>query len=112
MPDSFLFSCHLGQTVSDNLKWLNVKIIANPCELAKDNKIQMCATTLAAKNGLCDGDSGGPVVSFENGIPELVAVISMKVGTCGKFGTDVTTRVTPFKQWINDIINKLCKRGK
>lgn len=86
-------------------------ILSSPCELAKDNDIQMCASTLTENKGLCDGDSGGPVVSFLNGYPEQVGVISMKVGKCGSYGVDVITRVRPFRYWIKEITRKLCTRG-
>lgn len=97
--------------VSDKLKFLKATILASPCELAEDNDVQMCATSLKTNQGLCNGDSGGPVVSFVNGFPELIGVITMKVGKCGQYGTDVLTRVYPFKQWIKQIIRKQCERG-
>lgn len=53
--------------------------------------------------GACTGDSGGPVVEDQQGVPTIVGVISWSTGPNGSAGCGGLTGVTPltlYRQWI------------
>jgi len=53
--------------------------------------------------GACTGDSGGPVVEDQQGVPTIVGVISWSTGPNGSAGCGGLTGVTPltlYREWI------------
>ena len=57
-----------------------------------------------AKKGVCSGDSGGPLVVVENGFYVQVGIASYIVPPCGAQNPSVYTRVTNYKNFIEQVV--------
>ncbi len=71
----------------------------------------VCAGRPEGNVGTCFGDSGGPMILFENGIPYLGGITSWGIG-CGQPGLyDVMTRVSAYKHEVEAAIKLREKSG-
>ncbi|XP_043212070.1 proclotting enzyme-like [Amphibalanus amphitrite] len=66
----------------------------------KEKKI--CAVTREEMDGVCDGDSGGPLMEY--GHFRVVGIVSAGYGECGdpQVIPETFTRVSAFLDWINE----------
>merc|ERR1711976_413752 len=55
--------------------------------------------------GACSGDSGGPLVCTYNGEVTLVGLTSWGISTCSPDFPSVYTRISFFRQWVDDNMN-------
>jgi len=68
-------------------------------------EIFICAGYAVGGKDSCEGDSGGPmVVQREDGRFMLSGVISWGIGCAEKNQPGVYTRISEFKDWINQIL--------
>lgn len=94
---------------SPHLKVADLKIIPNKeCSRYYDKKhIQentLCTVGASdPKEGTCFGDSGGPLTINQNGQEVLVAIIGN--GDCNTHAPTLNTRVSPYRDWIQQTIS-------
>ncbi len=91
-----------GQSPSAPLLYGKVKI--QPDSACAQSRIALCGLGLdAAGSTQCHGDSGGPLIWFDQRRPTLVGVVSHNVerAECGKQKqAGVFTRVASYREWI------------
>ncbi|CAL1684659.1 unnamed protein product [Lasius platythorax] len=63
-------------------------------------KTQICTLTIKGE-GMCNGDSGSPLVDDDDDDDVLVGLVSFGVLPCGSGFPDVFTRVFYYRTWIN-----------
>ncbi|KAL7286386.1 hypothetical protein TKK_0019340 [Trichogramma kaykai] len=67
----------------------------------------VCTGPLDGGAGACRGDSGGPLISRQNGHAEVVGVVSWGFVPCGGYGApSVFVKVADFVDWINENVAK------
>lgn len=68
---------------------------------------QICAGGDGAK-GTCMGDSGGPLMHENQGVYEIVGIVSFGSGNrCAKLNTpDIYTKVFAYKDWVNEVMEQ------
>ncbi|GMH36881.1 hypothetical protein BSKO_04754 [Bryopsis sp. KO-2023] len=119
-PGQYLVTAGWGRTsqrgpVSKVLQFADqVQYVSNKdCKLGRSNLKDNMVCAHAAKQGACEGDSGGPLLicdteggdSIIDGNPDLdllVGIVSFGPATCDSTKTDVYTRVSSFRQWIDE----------
>ncbi|GMH36847.1 hypothetical protein BSKO_04720 [Bryopsis sp. KO-2023] len=91
-----------------------VEYVSNEnCKLALSNLKENMLCAHSAKQGACEGDSGGPLLicdskgggSITEGNSDfdlLVGIVSFGPTTCDSSTPDVYTRVSSFRQWIDE----------
>ncbi|XP_010291958.1 PREDICTED: chymotrypsin-like protease CTRL-1, partial [Phaethon lepturus] len=62
----------------------------------------LCAGGVGASS--CQGDSGGPLVYKNGKVWTLIGIVSWGNGNCNVRMPAVYTRVSQFRNWIDDII--------
>lgn len=60
------------------------------------------------KNGVCSGDSGGPLITLDNTLLGLTSFGSPK--GCEVGAPDVFTRISKYSNWIKDASGVECKK--
>ncbi|GMH36879.1 hypothetical protein BSKO_04752 [Bryopsis sp. KO-2023] len=93
---------------ADQVEYVSNKTCKLGWSNLKDN--MLCAHS--AKQGACEGDSGGPLLICDtkgdriiDGNPDfdlLVGIVSFGPSTCDSTKADVYTRVSSFRQWIDE----------
>ncbi|XP_027410709.1 vitamin K-dependent protein C isoform X2 [Bos indicus x Bos taurus] len=86
------------------LSFIKVPVVPyNACVHAMENKISenmLCAGILGDPRDACEGDSGGPMVTFFRGTWFLVGLVSWGEG-CGRlYNYGVYTKVSRYLDWI------------
>ena len=86
------------------LSFIKVPVVPyNACVHAMENKISenmLCAGLLGDPRDACEGDSGGPMVTFFRGTWFLVGLVSWGEG-CGRlYNYGVYTKVSRYLDWI------------
>lgn len=98
----------LGGQVSDTLKQAYSNVIGNckPYWAQVQNSLQICIANTDSGDSACHGDSGGPLLSLNNG-QYVVAGVASYGYTCNTAGVNslpnVYTRVSSYKAWIKSI---------
>ncbi len=70
---------------------------------------QLCAYDPIERQGVCFGDSGGPVTIEQDGELVLLGTVSLIYGSGGcarEFATDVFTFTAPFTAFMNDVMHR------
>ncbi|GMH36861.1 hypothetical protein BSKO_04734 [Bryopsis sp. KO-2023] len=95
-----------------------VEYVSNEnCKLALSDLKENMICAHSAKQGACEGDSGGPLLicdskgggSITEGNPDfdlLVGIVSFGPTACDSTTPDVYTRVSSFRQWIDEKMGK------
>lgn len=101
--------------MSDFLLYTKMRVISNHnCRSSFDNNAQlvpatsMCAQSYDIREGVCNGDGGGPLVRNEFGTWTMVGVLSFLHGrgSCGRQPVPaVFTRISSriYTDWINTV---------
>ncbi|XP_076632941.1 trypsin-1-like [Colletes latitarsis] len=80
-----------------------VEELTGPSPLHETN---VCSGPLSGGISACSGDSGGPLVLNNNGITELIGIVSWGIVPCGSNGApSVYTRTSAFNDWIEKIMS-------
>ncbi|KAG7155246.1 Plasma kallikrein-like 6, partial [Homarus americanus] len=97
-----------GGSLSKTLQEVDVPVISNnDCQKNYNPTSSMLCAGEEGKDS-CQGDSGGPLVYNNNGIYELIGVVSFGIG-CARLGyLGVYTRVTNYVDWIQRYTGNLC----
>lgn len=67
----------------------------------------LCAGYMLGGQDACGGDSGGPLITYENGEQMLIGVVSFGIG-CAEMGhPGIYTNVDNYSEWIEYYINEL-----
>lgn len=95
-----------SSTTSAFLRSVQNNVITNTaCEAIYEDVITesiICMTT-AGGRGTCNSDSGGPLTVVSRGVRLQVGIVSFGVGGGCELGFPTAfSRVTSFRQWIND----------
>ena len=108
------FSCQLsGSVTTDVLQKLDQPLVEwQKCARIWDGigwpvtEKHICVGDLTSENGVCTGDSGGPVqCKLNNGEWAQLGITSWTASSCTAQGyAAVFTRVSAFRQWIEDKI--------
>lgn len=70
---------------------------------SKFDEHNICAKS--ATNGtLCNGDSGGPLIYYEDGEPTIIGVVSYGYDTCYNTDPSVFMFVKNYMNWISKLI--------
>ena len=70
------------------------------------NPSVICAGFEEGVKDSCNGDSGGPLLQFMDGVPVLYGITSWGDGCARSRQPGVYTRVSHFTDWIDSIIEK------
>lgn len=96
--------------LSPTLQVVNMRVMANANCASVYGTAVVVDTTLCGEGwtvntqGACLGDSGGPMVIYENTIPTLIGVTSFISGRgCGAGDPTGFTRVSRYTAWINAV---------
>lgn len=86
------------------LNFIKIPVVPyNACVHAMENKVSenmLCAGILGNSRDACEGDSGGPMVTFFRGTWFLVGLVSWGEG-CGRlYNYGVYTKVSRYLDWI------------
>lgn len=108
-----------GGVQPNQLQSVNVPIIANataqtqwaPGRNITANMLPTQRAGGGAGQGACNGDSGGPVIVLNGGIPIVAGIVSFGV-PCALAGvSDIHTRVSNYCDWISDNITAIENGG-
>ncbi|XP_072015767.1 chymotrypsin-like protease CTRL-1 [Amphiura filiformis] len=104
-----------GGSTPSYLQDLKVDVISNPTCVAQASPSpfevtpnHICVEGIAAGSGLCNGDSGGPLMcKYGDTDWLLLGITSFKTHSqCGTTGKpDVFTRMSSYGQWVTDTID-------
>uniref|UniRef100_A0A8C2RQJ7 Vitamin K-dependent protein C n=1 Tax=Capra hircus TaxID=9925 RepID=A0A8C2RQJ7_CAPHI len=86
------------------LNFIKIPVVSyNACVHAMENKVSenmLCAGILGNSRDACEGDSGGPMVTFFRGTWFLVGLVSWGEG-CGRlYNYGIYTKVSRYLDWI------------
>jgi secreted trypsin-like serine protease len=93
---------------SDKLRFVDVPVVSNAeCNKPEsyDGRVSaqmFCAGVRVGGLDSCQGDGGGPVVSFASGTGELVGIVSWGFGCAHALQYGVYTRISAVSQWASD----------
>ena len=102
----FFFYFSYAPGISTELKFVDVNIMPNSqCRNffgADINELKICIDTNGGIEGVCNGDSGGPmVVNESDGIPTEIGLVSFGSSLgCESGWPGVFTRVSEYVDWI------------
>lgn len=82
--------------------------------VSASSKNLICADGLGRTQGVCSGDSGGPLYTDDGrGNFALIGVVSFSLDKCeGVAAYDFFTAVSPYLQWINSTVTAASKKPK
>lgn len=85
---------------TDNLKYAILSVISNyACSTYWSITEKHICTAIQSQEA-CKGDSGGPLIVYENGMPLQIGIVSYGDGDCPSGRPGVFTRVSAFADWI------------